>query len=216
VSRFSNAAILSLFLLAAAPSYAQVCKCIDIGDIKARMKEAETAINAYSNESRKMMEQMVRTQEPILYTPARREKLQGHVQAALNQASGGRISPTPHMGHGPGHTSNVCQIVIDLHPSATACMRESIKRHEEHHSKECRKTLTAGKVLDSVATGKDRFERNNVQLMQYANEEIAGYMTELTFLQGELMRLSQAEECNPKPKPEVRDYTAQPRDRRAR
>jgi len=163
-----------------------------------------------------MAEQIQRTQEPIPYTPARRAKLQGHVQDALNQGAGGRISPTPHMGHGPGHTSNLCQIVIDLHPSATACMRESVKRHEEHHSKECRKTLTAGRVADSVTSGKDRFERNNAQLMEYAMEEIAGYNTEIMFLQSELVRLDRSEECRPKPKPEVRDFTAQPRDRKAR
>ena len=94
-------------------------------------------------------------------------------------------------------------------------MRESVKRHEDHHASECRKTLTAGRVLDSVATGKDRFERNNAQLMDYAAEEIGGYTTELAFLQGELARLASSEECNPKPKPEPkperRDFTAQPR-----
>ncbi len=209
-------ALLAVLLTAADPAQAQACQCIDIGDIKARINEAQTAVSAYSTEVRKMAEQMQRTQEPILYSPARRAKLQGHVQDALNQVAGGRISPTPHMGHGPGHTSNLCQIVIDLHPSATACMRESVKRHEEHHSTECRKTLTAGRVADSVTSGKDRFERNNAQLMAYAMEEIAGYTTEIMFLQSELARLESAEECRPKPKPEVRDFTAQPRERKAR
>ena len=214
--RFPTAALLSACLLIAAPARAQVCQCIDIGDIKARIKEAQTAMTAYSNEMRKMMEQIQRTQEPIAYTQARREKLQGHVKAALDQVTGGRISPTPTLGHTLGGTGNLCQTEIHLHPSATACMRESVKRHEDHHSKECRRTLTAGRVLDSVATGKDRFERNNAQLMEYASEEMGGYTTEIMFLQSELTRLAGAAECQPKPRPEVRDFTAQPRDRKAR
>lgn len=203
-----------LFMSVAAPVQAQVCKCIDIGDIKARILEANTAISAYSAEIQKMGEQMVRTQEAIPYTPARREKLQGHVKDALNQVSGGgRISATPTLGHTLGGTGNLCQTEINLHPSATACMRESVKRHEDHHSSECLKTLTALNVLNSAVTGKDRFERNNAQLMEYAAEEISGYTVELAFLQGELERLSRSEECNPKPKPkpERRDFTAQPR-----
>ena len=71
--RTSTAVLASLVLLVAAPAQAQVCKCIDIGDIKARILEANAAIAGYSAEMRKMMEQMLRTQEPIPYTPAPRE-----------------------------------------------------------------------------------------------------------------------------------------------
>jgi hypothetical protein len=165
----------------------------------------------------KMMEQVMRTQQPIPYTPARREMLQGRVQQAVSQVSAGRISATPSIrGENPGGTTNVCTVSINLHPSATACMRESVKRHEQHHQQECLKTLSAGGILQSVATGQDRFERGGVQLMQYAQEEIGGYAAELAFLQSELARLTRSEECNPKPKPEVRDFSAQPRDRKAR
>lgn len=209
-----TAALASLFLSMAAPVQAQVCKCVDIGDIKARILEASTAISAYSAEMQKMGEQMLRTQEAIPYSPARREKLQGRVKDALTQvSSGGRISATPTLGHTLGGTGNLCQTEINLHPSATACMRESVKRHEDHHSSECKKTLAAGSILTTVTTGKDRFERNNAQLMEYAMEEISGYTTEIAFLQGELARLERSEECKPKPKPERRAFTAQQRNR---
>jgi chromosome segregation ATPase len=218
VLRISIVTLILLVLSAVAPVQAQPCQCIDIGDIKARMAEANAAIAAYSAEIQKMAEQIQRTRELIPYTQARRKKLQENIQPTLDRVAAGRISPTPSGGHPPGGTSNLCQIEIFLHPSATACMRESIKRHEQHHSSECRKTLSAGRVLDSAATGKDRFERTNTQLMEYAMEEIGGYTTEIAFLQSELTRLAQSEECNPKPKPrlELREYSAQPRQGRTR
>lgn len=215
--RWSIAVLLPLILLAVNPAWAQPCMCIDIGDIKQRIKEANAAIAAYGAEMQKMMEQMQRTREPIPYTPARREMLQGRVQQAVNQAAAGRIATMPSIqGENPGGTSNLCTMTINLHPSATACMRESVKRHEQHHQQECQKTLSGAKVRETIATGKDRFERDGIQLVQYAQEEIGGYTIELMFLHAELARLTRSEECNPKPKPEVRDYSGQPRDRKAR
>jgi hypothetical protein len=205
-------ALVPFCLLGAVPAYAG-CQCADIGDIKNRMLEANTAIQAYSTEMQKMVEQMMRTQEPLPYTPERRAKLQGRVQAALNQAMAGKLATAPApSGENPGGTSNLCTVTINVHPSTTACIRESVAKHEEYHQAQCMKTRTAGKILESVRTGKDRFERDDASLPEYAQEEIAGYTAELQFLQAELMRLSQSEECKPKQrKPELRDYTAQPR-----
>lgn len=193
-----------------APALAQTCQCIDQGDIKARIAEAQAAINAYSAETQKMMEQIQRTQQPIPYTPERRQKLQGRVQEALNGVNKGRISTLPTMGDNPGGTDNLCNVTINAHPSATACMRESVNKHEQYHREQCLKTRTAGKIGTSITTGKDRFERDGIQLMQYASEEIGGYTTEISFLNGELARLQKA--CKPKPAP-VRDYTAEQRNR---
>ena len=191
---------------------AQPCQCIDVGDIKARIKEAQAAIEAYGTEMQKMMEQMQRTQQAIPYTPERRQKLQGRVQESLNKVTAGRISTLPTMGHNPGGTDNLCNIVSGAHPSATACMKESVRIHEEYHRQECLKTRTAGKIGTSIATGKDRFERDGVQLFQYAQEEIGGYTEELKFLNNELVRLAKAPECKPK-EPPKRDYTAEQRNR---
>jgi hypothetical protein len=204
--------ILVLFFALPAPALAQ-CQCIDVGDIKARMKEATTAIEAFHKEIVKMAEQMQRTQDPLLYTEARRIKLRDNVQAALNTSTGNRISATPTIEEGgPAGTGNLCVITFNLHPSTTACMRESIKRHEEHHQRECVKMLDGAKIAKAVVTGKgtDRFERSGASLIQYASEEITGYQAELTFLAGEQRRLEQA--CKP-PKPQVRDYTAEQRNR---
>ncbi len=198
-------------LLALAPAaFAQPCQCIDRGDIKARIAEAQAAIETYANETQKMMEQMQRTQSPLPYTPERRAKLQGRVQEAIGKVSAGRISTVPTMGDNPGGTDNLCNVTIGLHPSATACMRESVKRHEEHHRQECLKTRTAGKIATSVRTGQDRFERDGIQLPQYAGEEMGGYQAEVMFLNQEMARLANA--CKP-PKPTVRDYTAEQRNR---
>ena len=206
----SPASLALVVMLAFSGSAFAQCQCIDIGDIKARSKEARAAIEAYSAEIQKMMEQMQRTQSPIAYTPDRRKKLQGHVQDALNKVAAGRIQTVPTMGDNPGGTDNLCNVTIGLHPSATACMRESVKRHEEYHRAECLKTRSAGKVITSIKTGQDRFERDGIQLSQYAAEEIGGYTEELKFLGAEEARLAQA--CKPKPAP-VRDYTAEQRNR---
>ncbi|MGD9954131.1 MAG: hypothetical protein AB7S87_16300 [Burkholderiales bacterium] len=198
------------FLLALSPAaFAQPCQCIDQGDIKARIAEAKAAMEAYGAEIQKMSEQMMRTQSPLPYTRERREKLQGRVQGAINKVAAGRIQTAPTMGDNPGGTDNLCNVTIGLHPSATACMRESVRRHEEHHRQECLKTRTAGKIATSVRTGADRFERDGFQLTQYASEEMMGYSTEISFLEGELYRLKTA--CQPKR--EVRDYTAELRNR---
>jgi hypothetical protein len=205
-----------LILLAfSTPAFAQPCQCIDVGDIKARIAEAQAAVQAYSTEMQKMMEQVQRTQQPLPYTPERREKLQGRVQQALNKVAAGRIATIPTGGDNPGGTDNLCNVTISLHPSATACMRESVRRHEEHHRQECLKTRTAGKIATSVRTGQDRFERDQIQLMQYAAEEIGGYSAEIAFLTQEHTRLLQACKAAP-PKREVRDYTAEQRNRNPR
>ena len=193
-------------------AFAQPCQCIDVGDIKARIKEAQAAIETYAAETGKMAEQMQRTQEPLPYTPERRKKLQGRVQDALNKVSAGRISTLPTMGDNPGGTDNLCNIVSGAHPSATACMKESVRLHEEYHRAQCLKTRTAGKVGTSIATGKDRFERDGIQLFQYAQEEVAAYTEELKFLTSEQARLAKAPECKPK-EPPKRDYTAEQRNR---
>lgn len=203
--------VLLLLLLWSTAAWSQPCACIDVGDIKQRIKEAETAINTYGTEMGKMVEQIQRTHDPLAYTPERRAKLQGRVQAALNQVTAGRIATAPTDGDNPGGTNNLCMTTINLHPSATACMRESVKRHEDYHREQCLKTRSAGNVVGAAISGKaDRFERDGASLIQYAQEEMGGYTSELTFLQGELARLQRAPECQPK-RPPVIDYTAQPR-----
>jgi hypothetical protein len=208
--------ILVVFLAAFSGSaFAQQCQCIDVGDIKARKKEATTAIEAYGAEMNKMAEQMQRTQDPLMYTAARRVKLQENIQKALNAGvTGKRISATPVIDHNKGvaSTGNLCNVEDNFHPSMTACMRQSIMLHEGYHQSQCKKMLDAGQVLSSVKTGADRFERSNYSLVQYAMEEVGGYTEELKFLNAEEVRLAQSPACKPK-EPPKRDYTAEQRNR---
>ena len=209
--------IVALLVAASGTAFAQQCQCIDIGDIKARKKEATTAIEAYGAEMNKIAEQMQRTQDPVLYTSARREKLQKNIQAALNaKAQGGRISATPVLDHSKGvaATGNMCNIKDNFDPSMTSCMRESIMRHEGYHQAECNRMFDAGKMLEAARTGKgtDRFERANYTLLMYGMEEVAAYTEELKFLSAEEVRLAKAPECKPK-EPPKRDYTAEQRNR---
>ena len=216
--------VVALLVAASGTAFAQQCQCIDIGDIKARKKEASTAIEAYGAEMNKIAEQMQRTQDPVSYSSARREKLQKNIQAALDaKAQGGnRISATPVLIHtddkgktkGVAGTSNMCQIEDNFHPSMTACMRESIMRHEGYHQAECNRMFDAGKMLEAARTGKgtDRFERANYTLLQYGMEEVAAYTEEIKFLNAEEVRLARSPACKPK-EPPKRDYTAEQRNR---
>jgi hypothetical protein len=207
----ATAAVLLAF---AAPAYAQTCQCIDVGDIKRRIMEAQAIIQGYSAEIQVMAEQIARTGDPLLYTQARRKKLQENMKKVLNELpSGGRISAVPvHEGENPGGTGNLCQIEIGVHPSASACIREAVLRHEQYHQQQCQKTKSLGNSIGMFVSKQDRFEANKASLVQYAMEEIGGYSAEIMFLQGELNRLSVAPECRPKPKPEARHYTAQRRE----
>jgi len=210
-ARAGSAVVLLSFLALPASVQAQACGCTDIADIKKRMKEADVAIKSYAEEMQKIAEQMQRQRTVLLADREKRAKMQSRIQHALDQTAGG-LPTAPTAGDNPGGTDNLCNTTINLAPSATACMRESLSRHEAFHRQECLRTRSMAKIGESIATGKDRFERDGTTLVAYATEEIGGYTAEKAFLQGELSRLQQAPECRPKPI-ETRDYTGQARDR---
>lgn len=208
---FSLALLSAVGLLAARPALGQACKCSDAAALQTRETEAKAAIAAYQTEIQKMAEQMMRTQQPLPYTPERREKLQGRVKGAIQTALAGTPSPAATTdGKNPGGTSNLC--AVEINPTLSPCMHDSISAHEQYHADECLKTRSAGTIASSVLNGSDRFERDHRQLAEYASEEIGGYTKELMFISSELARLKSAPECAPKPPPtQKRDYTAQPR-----
>ncbi len=138
------------------------------------------------------------------YTAKDRDVLQARVEAYM-VAHGGVKGLHPAAS---GGTNNLCFVTIK---APTKCLEEAIRRHENVHQQACEKVRT--RALKKILAGEasDRFEAVGATMMDYINEEIAGYMAEVEFLQSELRRLQA--ECNtpPPPPPGGRDYSAQPR-----
>lgn len=186
--------VLLALLLAAPALRAQAhCDCIDQADIKKRIRLATEAINGYAAEMQKWMISP--------YTAKDRVVLQTRVEAYMVAHAGVKgLHPAA-----SGGTSNLCFIDIK---APTKCLEEAVRRHEVVHQLACEKVRS--KAIKKILTGEasDRFEAVGATMMEYMNEEIAGYMAELEFLQSELRRLQN--ECNTPPPPGGRDYSARP------
>lgn len=164
---------LSFFLIPARHAGANgvyQCECNDQSDIKQKIDEIEAAIKAYQAEMGNLQGQK--------YTPQAREILNKKVQEAINQAMKGRRSLRSR-----GHVNNNCDIKVD---GPTPCLKTAMGFHEEVHQQACLKTKTPEKIVESILTGKDRFERDNATMADYAEEEIAGYSAALRYLKEQL------------------------------
>jgi len=181
---------LSLLLLAL-PAQAQGhCDCIDKADIKKRIRLATEAMNGYVSEMPKWMISP--------YTAADRDVLQARVEAYMVAKAGIKGL---HPG-AKGATSNMCWIEIT---APTKCLEEAIRRHEQVHQAACEK-VRAKAIKKTLSGGAaDRFEAVGATMMEYMNEEIAGYMAEVEFLRDELRRLER--DCD-RPPPPGRSYSS--------
>ena len=186
---------LAALLLAAPVLRAQApCDCIDQADIKKRLKLATEAMNGYVSEMQKWLISP--------YTAKDRDVLQARVEAYMVSHAGIKgLHPAA-----SGGTNNLCFVTVK---APTKCLEEAIRRHENVHEQACEKVRARAlkKILSGQAS--DRFEAVGATMMDYINEEIAGYMAEVEFLQSELRRLQN--DCNPPPPPPGgRDYSARP------
>lgn len=181
-------------ILLAAPAQAGSCECKDIPDIEEKIEEATTAILTYTLQTALVRE---------AYTSQGRAALQAVVQSALDA-----VAARGHSVPATGGTGNLCFISID---AKTACMKESVQRHEEVHREACLKDLSLSSAWTMFRDIKDRHEVAGRTMADYGREEIEAYQAELAFLMAELERL--AKECKKPPPPPApqRDYTSQPR-----
>jgi hypothetical protein len=185
--------LLPLLLLAAPALQAQKpCECIDKADIKKRIRLATEAMNGYATEMAKWMISP--------YTAADREVLQARVEAHMVAKAGVKgLHPAA-----KGGTDNMCWISIT---APTKCLEEAIRRHEMVHQAACEKVRMQALKKILAGSASDRFEAVGATMMDYINEEIAGYMAEVEFLQSELRRLEN--DCDTPPPP-GRDYSGRP------
>jgi hypothetical protein len=187
--KHSARSIVFVILFAASPATFGQCQCSDLADMKHRLAEAKAAVNAYSKEMGSVVE----------YSAAGRSQMQQRIQAAINGAQVAGISPTPRGDPGnPGGTNSVCLTDVNLSPSATACMRTDLQKHEDWHQQQC------------VARWKKL--RPYHFMIEYAIEETTAYSLEISFLSSEIARVEKSDACKPKPIQERRDYTSLPRE----
>lgn len=149
------------------------CECTDQSDIKQKIDEIEAAIKAYQSEMRNLLAKK--------YTPQARDALNKKVQEAINQAMKGRRSLRSR-----GHVNNNCDIEVD---GPTDCLETATVMHEKVHERACLKSKTPEKIIETILTEKDRFERDNARMSDYAEEEIAGYSAALRYLKEQQEKL---------------------------
>src|SRR5262249_15838489 len=181
---------------------AEPCSCTDLGDLKNRREEVRVALNVYQSEIERVNGEMMKNRTAIYYTPALAQQIKDKVQAALNQNAAGKLSTA-----GTGGTDNLCNISVN--ESATACMQQSTRAHEQVHPDMCLKKRRASSVAASISTPgefKDPFEVQHVPLVIYAVEETNAYFTEQNFLVAQIQALDGP--CKPKPQIQ-RDYSSQ-------
>lgn len=160
-------------LASATQGLAEDCQCLDRGDIMHRIREAETAIAAYTRESTSLQVEEGRTNTVIKLTPKRIAEIQGHVQKDLDDlaARSGRISTR---AVGVTDRFSLCIPAI-LDPSASECMKQAISVHEAVHQKRCLTMATWGSFLFPVG--------------EYLAEETSAYTAEMAFLRDQLAKL---------------------------
>ncbi len=149
------------------------CECSDLSNIEQKIDEIEAAIRAYKSE--------IGNQWNKPYTPQARDALNKKVQGAINQAMKGRRPLNSR-----GHVNNNCDIKVE---GPTLCLKTATTFHEGVHAQACLKTKNPDKIIESVLTRKDRFERDNFTMDRYAQEEINGYSAALDYLKEQLASL---------------------------
>lgn len=172
--------------LAPAAAAAQACGCPDVADIRNRLCVARAAIAEYnrlSDRTRRVEEQMGRS---LPYSAEAKDTIvRPCVQEAINTAH------TPGSKGAVAETSDdTCEVAVTRADSA--CMRESILRHENRHAAICQwrheRREERGYFGELVARFGD--PRAGQTLIGYMAEERSAYQSEINHLRSELLRLS--------------------------
>lgn len=158
------------------------CHCIDLGAIRRRLEEAQVAIAAY----RSVLPSVPAT-EP--FTEKSYGAVRPQIQSALDHhryeyPPAGKPNVHAYGGTGPGITGGpFCS--TEFSPTANACERESLDRHEAVHRRRCEIVRNAA-IADPIGGLADRM----MTLRRILLEEIEAYGTEESFLKGEIARLN--------------------------
>jgi hypothetical protein len=167
----SISAILWTLLAAGQAAQPSACQCVDRGDIQERLRQARAAVETYRKQIAVISTQERRTGKPVKLTEDSRQKLQSHVQEALDKVATPNRLPLP-TGKTEPKLLLFC-VSEEPHPSISPCMKETIRIHEEVHLDAC--SLTE--------------KWNKTTLIKYAEEEIRSYSAEIKFLEEQLAKI---------------------------
>lgn len=179
--------IASAASLACAPAHALACGCADVADIRNRLCVARMAISEYerlTTRTRRLEDQMDRQ---LPYSAEAKDSLvKPCVQEAVNtvHASGSKVAVAE-------TSDETCEVTVTRADSA--CMRESILRHENRHAAICmwrqERREERGMFAELIARVSDP-ARAGQTLTGYMAEERSAYQSEINHLRSELTRLS--------------------------
>ncbi len=157
-----------------AQAQSQPCGCADKKDLIDRLNRVEMAIQEYRAQIEKMKEQEKNEGKPLMWTKERYDKLEDTVNTAMKTVK----NPS---ANSVSAKSNGGDCDFEEINAPTACLRESVTRHEKVHHRGCLA------VKDSLSLNETYQMR--MRLADFAQEEIFGYLEERKFILSQLQSL---------------------------
>jgi len=174
-------------LLWGASAQGEACGCDDVRDLRNRICEARAAVAEYDRQIARIQKfEREQLKKPLLWTgPLYKQCMQPCIQEALDAIVDLKARTSA------AETNDGCEIVFTT-PPATACVKESLLRHERVHQTQCvarRDAIKEGGFFGPIVS---MFTGNfdGQSLVSVANEEKMGYRGEIEFALEQLRRLS--------------------------
>lgn len=160
------------------------CTCNDIPDLKNRINEVNAAIGEYQAAIGDVQSHDAGTGKPTMYNEGTFNEEKANVQIAINGAH------TQGTRSGSGDTGTDCGTTVK---AATPCLEGSFQSHENVHAATCQRIkgqLKSGDKLSWTTNYKD-----SMTMVEYWNDEIAGYQAEIPYLNQEIARAKSDPGC---------------------
>jgi hypothetical protein len=153
------------------PVSSGTCTCSDITDLENRLNVANAAIAEYQNGIQDVNDHDATVGKPTMYNEVTYAEERANVQIAINAVLP-RGAPT-----GTGDTTTDCETVVK---ADTPCLQGSVQTHENVHSANCQnikqQLKDAGKLNDFTNY------KDSMTMVEYWNDEIAGYQAEIAYI----------------------------------
>jgi hypothetical protein len=151
------------------------CTCEDIPDLRNRLNEVNAAITEYQAAIGDVQAHDAGVGSPTMYNEGTFNDEKANVQNAINGAH------TKGTRSGSGDTGTDCGTTVK---APTACLQGSFQTHENVHATTCQRTRDQLK-----SQGKGSWTTNykdSMTMIEYWNDEIAGYRAEIPYLNAEI------------------------------
>jgi len=160
------------------------CTCKDIPDLKNRLNEVNAAIAEYQDAIGTQQAHDAKAGSPTMYNEDDYNEERGNVQNAIIAAH------TKGTRSGSGDTGTDCGTTVT---AATPCLQGSFQTHENVHAATCQR------IKDQLKSeGKFSWTTNykdSMTMIDYWNDEIAGYRAEIPYLNQEIAHAKSTPGC---------------------